>query len=200
MRYFLLYSLIFASLSPLFGQQAPPPEVALEAQHAVDALGKAMLAGDFSYGQKRIYPRWKRRLAIKVGGIDKLESHLAQARAKQKDFILLSFKTALPTRFFSVWPTAQKDSLGKQALVSHWLVIVPTTTRLRIADPQRGGQFRELEEKGYILTISQKGSHQWFFLTGLRPSAFELRSLFPSLPINPNAWGLPPTSLREINP
>ncbi len=185
------------------------PVLAEQAQSAVQKMGVELMRGNFKYSQERMYPRWKRRLAKRVGSMEDLEAQLAtgdQQRVKM-GLIVSSYRADKPTAFFDVWrakkvdPDSGKLSLdedGREVVVSHWLAVVPTTTQVKVPDPQQGGRMRTLEEKSYAIAIAEKGSNQWYFLTGMKPSIQDLRSLFPSLPIDRNELGLPESSAREI--
>ena len=91
-----------------------------------------------------------------------------------------------------------EDALGKVIIVEHWLAVVPTTTRVRVPDAKLVGKNYVLEEQSYTIAISEKGSNIWSFLTGMKPTIQELRSLFPSLPRGEKELGLPKSSAREI--
>ena len=185
------------------------PAIADQAQAAVQKLGVELIRGNFKYSQERMYPRWKRRLAKRIGSIEELEAQLAsgdQQRVKM-GLIVTSYQAARPTAFFDVWRAKQVDAVtgqvardgrGDEIIVSHWLAVVPFTTQIKIPDPQQGGRMRTLEEKSYTIAIAEKGSDQWYFLTGMKPTIQDLRSLFPSLPIDKNELGLPESSAREI--
>ena len=190
-------------------QVAVEPSVETSAQAAVQKLGTEMMKDNFKYGYQRMYPRWKRRLAKRYGGADRLDAQLAVA-AQQKVNMgveVTYYHADRPAAFFSVWRAKKidprtgkpvKDATGRAVIVEHWLAIVPTTTRVRIPDPQRGGKIRTLEEKSYTVAISEKGTNNWYFLTGLKPTVQDLRSLFPTLPPTEKELNLPKPSVREI--
>ena len=191
------------------GKVAVEPAVAVSVQAAVQKLGQEMMKGNFAYGHKRMYPRWKRRLAKRYGGMQQLEEALA-ASAQKKINMRLSvsaFRAGRPVSFFSVWRTRKydpvtnkpiKDANGREVVVEHWLAVVPTTTRVKIPDMQQGGKIRTLEEESYTIAISEKGKNDWYFMTGLKPTIQDLRSLFPTLPPNEKELGLPKPRAREI--
>lgn len=185
------------------------PAIAVSAQEAVQKLGTEMMKGNFKYGQDRMYPRWKRRLAKRVGGMDKLEAQLLAATQQRLNMRLTvtAYRADRPTAFFDVWKSKKidpetglpvKDASGQEIIVEHWLAIVPTTTRVKVPDMQQGGKIRVLEEQSYTVAISEKGANDWYFLTGMKPTLQDLRSLFPSLPGDEKELGLPESSAREI--
>ena len=188
---------------------AVDPAIADQAQAAVQKLGVELMRGNFKYSQDRMYPRWKRRMAKRIGSMERLEAQLAtgdQQRVKM-GLIVTSYQAGRPTAFFDVWrakkvdPVSGKlllDDNGRETVVSHWLAVVPTTTQVKVPDPQQGGRMRTLEEKSYAIAIAEKGSSDWYFLTGMKPTIQDLRSLFPSLPIDRDELGLPESSAREI--
>ena len=185
------------------------PTVARSAQAAVQKMGVEMMKGNFSYSHDRMYPRWKRRLAKRYGGMDKLEAGLAKSAQQQINMGMLvtAFHADLPTSFFSVWRAAKRndvtgavvlDATGREVIVEHWLAVVPTVTRVKIADKQKGGLIRTLEETSYTLAVSEKGKNDWHFMTGMKPTLQDLRSMFPSLPPEEKDLRLPVSSAKEI--
>ncbi len=185
------------------------PMIAGAARSAVQKLGVELMRGNFKYSHERMYPRWKRRLATRAGGMRELEQKLAMGERQRVKLgvIVTDYKADKPTAFFDVWrakkvdPLTGKpvvDSYGKAIVVSHWLAVVPTVTQVKIPDPQQGGKVRTLEEQSYTIAISEKGSNEWYFLTGMKPTISDLRSLFPSLPSDENELGLPESVAREI--
>jgi len=206
---YLLGSLLSLGVISVQGQVAVDHNVATSAQAAVQTLGLEMMKGNFKFGQDRIYPRWKRRLAKRVGSMEKLEAQLVAA-AQQKismQFAVTAYSARLPASFFSVWrakkidPRTGKrvlDATGREIIVEHWLAVVPTTTRVKYPDIQQGGKIRVLEEDGYTIAISEKGANDWHFMTGLKPSIQDLRSLFPTLPNTAKELGLPKSVAWEI--
>lgn len=191
------------------GAVAVDPMISNSAKTAVQKLGVEMMKGNFQYGIDHMYPRWKRRLAARQGGMEKLNAALAQSVQQQikMQMKVVGYQVGQPTAFFSVWrakkidPNTGKpiiDATGRERVVSHWLAIVPTVVRVKIPDPQRGGMIREIEESSYAIAISEKGSYNWHFMTGMKPTIQDLRSLFPSLPADEKALHLPPSKAREI--
>lgn len=197
------------SAGAVCAQVAVDRTVASSAQSAVQKLGVEMMKGNFKYGHERMYPRWKRRLAKRYGGIEKLEAQMDVAAQQKVDMRLAvtAFHAGWPTSFFSVWRAKKiapvtgkvvKDAAGREMVVEHWLAVVPTVTRVRVPDKQRGGKIRVLEEQGYTIAISEKGANDWYFMTGMKPTVQDLRSLFPSLPPSERELGLPTPRVREM--
>lgn len=213
MKRFLLVFCAVTSCACFFSQaqvdEVVPLEVKVSAREAVQKLGLEMMKGNFKHGHDRMYPRWKNRLAIRMGGMEKLEDALA--KALQQNVMLQiqvsAFEAREPEVVYSVWraPTLDPvtkqpmlDADGKRIITENWLVIVPTTTQVKIPDKQLGGKIRTLEENSYTIAISEKGKNEWYFLTGLKPTVQDLRSLFPTLPADEKEIGFPPSSMKEI--
>ena len=185
------------------------PAIADSAQAAVQRLGLERMKGNFRYGQDRMYPRWKRRLAKRLGGMDKIEQQFVageQQRIKM-GLVVTDYRAGAPRAFFDVWRAKKldartgkpiADASGHEIIVEHWLAVVPTVTRVKLPDRQQGGKIREIEEQSYTIAICEKGSNDWYFLTGMKPTVQDLRSLFPSLPLDEKELGLPIPSAREI--
>jgi len=206
---YILGSLLSLGVISTQGQVAVDHNVAISAQAAVQKLGFEMMKGNLKFGQDRMYPRWKRRLAKRVGSMEKLEAQLAAA-AQQKinmQFTVTGFHARLPKSFFSVWRAKKidprtrkpmKDATGREIIVDHWLAVVPTTTRVKFPDAKIPGKNYQLEEDGYTIAISEKGTNDWHFMTGLKPTIQDLRRLFPTLPDTAKELGLPKSVAREI--
>ena len=209
----LWLAVVMAGLSSGVSAQEPglvvvDPTVARSAQAAVQKMGVEMMKGNYQYANTRMYPRWKRRLAKRYGGVDKLERGLAKAGQQKVDLGLMvtAYNAELPTSFFSVWRAKKrdvsgalvKDATGRDVVVEHWLAVVPTLTRVKVADPSLGGKIRTLEEHGYTVAISEKGTNDWYFLTGMSPNIQDLRGMFPTLPPNEKDLNLPVSSVKEI--
>ncbi len=185
------------------------PVLGQSAQAAVQKMGVEMMKGNFKYGHEHMYPRWKRRLAKRYGGMERLEKGLEASAQKQVQLGMrvIGYQAGVPTSAFTVWRAKKRDpktgeivldATGRETIVDHWLVVVPTTTRVSIPDKQVPGKNYVLEEKSYTLAISEKGSQEWHFLTGMKPTIQDLRSLFPSLPPKEEDLGLPAPSAVEI--
>ncbi|MGB1937592.1 MAG: hypothetical protein ACPHVK_08880 [Akkermansiaceae bacterium] len=207
--HFILAIMILCTLRADAQRVVVDPTIADEARSAVQKLGLELMKGNFKYGQERMYPRWKRRLALRVGGMDRLEAQLRSGDQQRVSMgiMVTDYRAARPSAFFDVWRARKvhpetgepvTDAEGREIIVSHWLTVVPTWTQVRVPDPQQGGKIRTLEEKSYTVAVSEKGSGEWYFLTGMKPTVQDLRSLFPSLPADEEELGLPESSAREI--
>lgn len=206
---YTLCTIVGLSSAAVHAQVAVDQSIAASAQAAVQKLGLEMMKGNFKYGQERIYPRWKRRLAKRYGSMEKLDAQLAAANQQKINMKLtvIAYRADMPKSFFSVWrakkidPATGKpllDAAGRELVVEHWLAVVPTVTRVRIPDAKLVGKSYVLEEQSYTIAVSEKGSNDWTFLTGLKPNVQDLRGLFPSLPSTAAELGLPESSAREI--
>ena len=205
-----LYSVILLSLcSALHAQVAVDRQTELTAQQAVQTLGNELMKGNFDYSYEKIYPRWKRRLVKRYGGEKAFNAQLEKANQQKENarFVISSYKALQPAAFFSVWRAKKIDDrtgkpiqnhLGQEVIVEHWLAIVPTVTSIKIPISDMPGKVREVEESSYTVAVSEKGTNDWRFMTGLRPSVKELRSMFPTLPSTEKELGIPAASIREI--
>ena len=156
--------------------------------------------------------------------LDSALAAAARQKIKMR-FDVIGYRAARPTKFFKVWPVKRinpetrrpitekrprLDPVTKQRILDkegnpiiveqfvydyHLLAVVPTITRVQLPDKQRGNKMVTAEENGYVLVVSKEGVNDWHFLTGLKPSVQDLRSLFPTLP---RELGLPKPSAREI--
>ena len=205
-----LYSIILLSLcSALHAQVAVDRQTEQAAQQAVQTLGNELMKGNFDYSYEKIYPRWKRRLAKRYGGEKAFNAQLEKANQQKEKarFVISSYKALQPAAFFSVWRAKKIDNstgkpiqnhLGQEVIVEHWLAIVPTVTSIKIPISDMPGKVREVEESSYTIAISEKGTNDWRFMTGLKPSVQELRGMFPTLPSTEKELGIPAASIREI--
>ena len=79
-----LLAFLLLGMSMAFGQQ-PESEAALRAGAvaATKTLGKETVRGNFSYTIQRMYPRWKKKTAADLGGMDKLVEKEAAGKVRQ---------------------------------------------------------------------------------------------------------------------
>jgi hypothetical protein len=134
-----------------------------------------------------MYPRFKARAAKAVGGEEALAEKLAKVpeQMKKDGIVILKFEVGEPKSGFKV-PEFEE-----------WLVFVPTTKVYLVPDRQRGVN-RRFESKGYQVAVAKAGGTEWYFIDGANLSVQELRSIFPSLPEDPDKLNLPPVAQREI--
>ncbi|NNC87020.1 MAG: hypothetical protein HKN82_01015 [Akkermansiaceae bacterium] len=164
-----------------------PPDVLSSAAAATKRLGDEVVKGNYSYTIQRMYPRWKKRAAIREGGMEKLVEKLAQVprQLRESGISMLSFDVQPPKSAFGV------------ASFKEWIVFVPTVTRVRVIDPE-SRQVRRLEMTGYQVAVAKQAGGEWNFIDGAQLTVADLRSLFPTLPADREKLGLPPIGGREI--
>lgn len=175
--------------SSLFAQTAAPREVVASAIDAVDKLGKQVVLGNHKAAVDSMYPQWKKRMAKRKGGLEKLEQELdgiGQEMARN-GMAITSVKTRGAPRVYEVWPGKPKDGAGAdvEPVFDKWLLLVPTVTRLRImkGDPPNL-QVVDIDIHGFQVAIADKAKNNWTFINGSDVSVSDLRSLFASLPAN----------------
>lgn len=164
-----------------------PPDVLRAAAAATQRLGDEVVKGNFSYTIQKMHPRWKKRAAMRSGGMENLVEKLAQLpREMAKHGIsMMSFKADPPKSAFEV------DAFGE------WVVFVPTRSVLRVIDTE-SATVRRLEKSGFQVAVLKKGEGDWFFIDGTALTIADLRSLFPNLPADRGRLGLPPVGTREL--
>lgn len=177
----------------------PPPGVASSAVAAVRKLGDQVVRGNHHYAIDRMFPRWKDRMAKRLGGMEKLEKQLDKVNEEMRlqGIHFMSFKPQGAPRVFEVWPGKKTEVVdGKEVEVmikTKWLVLIPTVTRFRIIDDV--GKYRYIESKGFQIAVSDKGKNDWYFMDGASVTVSDLRSLFPTFP---DSVKLPPIERREV--
>lgn len=176
-----------------------PAEVVASAVSAVASLGNEVVLGRYQVAVERMNSHWKERTAERMGGMQQLETQLANvARQMVKEGIsMVSFKPQGQPRSFEVGPGTKVEKIDGQDVESlifnQWLVLVPTATKFRIVRP---GDPKPLviESIGYQVAISDKGKNNWTFIDGSGLSVNDLRSLYLTLPAD---LKLPPLEKRE---
>lgn len=174
---------LLATVGPLSAQATAPPEVTKSAIDAVEELGKQVVLGNHKVAVDKMYPAWKKRMAIRVGGIDKLEAKLlgiGQLMARN-GVNMISFKTKGAPWVYEVWPAAEDDKGAP--VFSKWVMLIPTVTTFRImeGDPPKA---HIINSHGFQVAVSGKDKLDWTFINGSDITVPDLRALFPSLPAN----------------
>jgi hypothetical protein len=173
-------------------QEAPvSPDVAGSAVAAVTALGQQVLVGNYAVAAEKMYPQWKERMALRVGGQAALEKQLAGVgQQMQKNGITLkSFKPIGKPSIYEVGPGTKREVVNGQVVetltYSKWLVLVPTQVEYRVlkpADKNSPAKPYTLISKGFQVAVSDKGKNNWTFIDGNELSINDLRSIFITLP------------------
>jgi hypothetical protein len=162
-------------------------EVIASARAAVESLGTQVVLGKYEVAIERMYPVWKKRMAERVGGMEKLNAQLAGVAAQMQSngMRLISFKP-------QGQPSVHEVSLGKKTTVvngkevkvdafTKWLLIFPTATQFSLFKPNDPKPYL-IETTGFQVAISDKGKNEWTFIDGSGLKVADLRSLFSNLP------------------
>jgi hypothetical protein len=177
-----------------------PPEVVSSAVEAVRKLGEEVVMGRYETTLQRMNPEWKQRTAARMGGMEKLERKIAEAPAEmvRQGISMISYKpegqpivheVSIGTRKITV-NGVQSDRM----VFTKWLVLVPTTTRIRIITKDNPRPVI-MEQTGFQIAISGKDKLDWTFIAGSELTAADLRGLFATLPRD---MELPPVKWKEI--
>jgi hypothetical protein len=180
--------------------ETAPPEVIASARAAVEALGAQVVIGKYEVAIERMYPTWKKRMAERVGGMDKLNAQLANVATQMQSngMSLISFKP-------EGQPTVHEVSLGKKSVTvngrptqvdafTKWMLIFPTATQFKLFKANDPKPY-VVETTGFQVAISDKGKNEWTFIDGSGLKVADLRSLFSNLPED---LKLPPIGGREV--
>ncbi len=168
-------------------REVAAPEVILSARTAVEKLGGEVVLGRYAVAIERMYPTWKKRMAERVGGMEKLEAKLAGAAKQMQSngVSLISFKP-------EGQPLVHEVALGKKAVTvngkqadvdvfTKWMLFIPTVTQFRFFKPNDPKPY-VVESTGFQVAISDKGKNDWTFIDGSGLTVSDLRTLFPTLP------------------
>jgi hypothetical protein len=178
-----------------------PAEVLRGAEAATKILGAQVLKGNLSYSIQRMYPRWRKRAAVREGGDAALEKKLmdvfAQARKQGTDLLAFEVGEAVSGHEVHLGRGTDEKTGKDVERYLEWLVFVPTRKIYRVIDPATG-EAKKLEMKGYQVAIVKKRTSDWYFIDGSSLTIPELRSFFPGLPEDQALLGLPPVHGSEL--
>jgi hypothetical protein len=167
---------------------AQKTEIVQSATFAVSDLANQVLQGNYQIAIDKMYPEWKKNIARKLGGLDIFNQKLAgiQKAMTENGVTMLEFKPTLSPQLLEggVSTIIQgSDSQNQSADAMKWIVIVPTTTRLRIL--KEGTPMPILiQSKGYQIAITDKDKRDWTFIDGSGLKLSELRELFITIPMD----------------
>lgn len=189
--------MLFAAGTPVGAQGVTPREVTSSAIAAVEGLGKRVVMGDHKAAIDSMYPQWKKRIALRLGGIEKLEAQLEGIGGEmaRNGVSIISFKTQGAPRVYEVWPGKAPEGGDEEAapVFDKWLLLIPTVIQFRIMQGDPPEPY-VINSYGFQVAIADKGRNNWTFINGSDVSVADLRSLFASLPAN---MELPPVK-REV--
>ena len=157
-----------------FKRQAVPAEILADAVRATQAVGDQTLKGEFDAVVEKLYPRSRKRAAKKLGGnqavVDRMREMVNEFSAG--GMALTKFVAEPAIHGFDI-PEYRE-----------WLVFVPTTRTVRRISPETGlTQFLEITDYQVAIRKKEAGS-EWSFINGSTLKISELRSFFPTLPID----------------
>jgi len=181
-----------------------PPGVATSAVDAVNKLGEQVVLGNRIFAVERMYPRWKERMAKRMGGMEEFDRKLKEQlksvdeQMRLNGMSMMSFKPIGVPKVYGVWHGKKTEVVdGKEVevlITTKWMVLIPTVTKFRIIDKEIR-KARIIESQGFQVAVADKGSVDWYFMDGASLSVADLRSLFPGLPEN---LVLPALERREV--
>ena len=178
-----------------------PAELGKAARLEVHRLGQEVVKGNYKPALRKMYPRWKRRMAKRAGGMLKLEAEMAKSLRviREQGIQIVKQQVGVPKTAFEVWPVAEmavvKGSARRPGRMVYrdWVVFVPTRTFYRGSTRRRGSRVTVYKD-GFQVAVTTKGSGRWHFIDGATVGAKELRALFPNLPADEKLLALPPVN------
>ena len=187
---FLGHSMCFAQeegldsadiLDNTFERAAVPAEILADAVKATQAVGDETLKGDFDGVVKKLYPRYRKRAAKRLGSNEALTE---QMRKLVNEFAA----SGMTVTKFEAEPAIHGFDIPE---FSEWLVFVPTKRTVRRIDPTTGlTQWAEIKDYQVAIRKKEVGA-SWSFINGSRLKMTELRSFFPSLPNDLEEYAVP---------
>ena len=181
-------------------EEKAAPEVVAAAVQAVSDLGREVVQGRYQVATERMFPQWKERAAVRLGGMEKLDAQLAAVADQmlKQGISITSFVPQGEPRAFEVIPGKKVSVVGgkevEQLIYTKWLVLVPTVTTFRAFLPNDPKPVN-IESTSFQIAISDKGKNHWTFIDGSGVSVNDLRSLFINLP---QTLELPPLEKRQL--
>lgn len=179
-------------------RQPVPPAVMQEARKAVDGLIAQVLKGNNQAALQLMHPGWKKKLALKAGGMKALDAAFAEALKNQQaqGLKVLMMESAAPTVAFEVdFGNLADGTQGYKQL----MVFVPTRKVISVfdrgVDPPKA--HKALSET-FTAAVRDKTGGPWTFIDGANLRPVDLRELFPFLPRDDEALGLPKPGGRFI--
>ncbi len=160
------------------------------AQMATQKLGDAILKGNMDFAVLKMYPRWKKKQSILVGGDGNMLKKFAHAAKLMRDSgtVITDFKALRATEILYVRMEKKKGLTKVYYPVDYTfqkLVVVPTVTQIRFGkiDPATGKPF-EVEKKSFQLAIYDENVKDWSFIDGSSVSINDIRNMFPTVPLS----------------
>mgnify|MGYP005989057985 CR=1 FL=1 len=157
---------------------------ATKARASAQKLEPAILRGDLMPLLEKMHPRWKERLSKRAGG----DAALAASFKNQAKQIA---EAGVKIDAFTVSPATDKPvpvNFGREMLV-----FLPTLKIISGLDNK--GVLRQIEQKGFLIAVTDVGKDDWTFIDGSTLSKSDIRSLFPELKKD---FVTPPFGSKEI--
>ena len=152
-----------------------------------------------------MYPRWKERMAKRMGGMEVLERKLKEQleavdeQMRLHGMSMMSFKPVGVPKVYGVWPGKKVEVVDGQEVevlvTTKWLVLIPDGDEVpdhREGDRQAAVHREPRVSRWRSRTRGRTTGISW---TGRSLSVTDLRSLFPDLPENIE---LPKLERREV--
>lgn len=160
------------------------------AKLATEQLTDEILKGNTDFAIANIYPRWKKQLSMRFGGE---ANFLKRAREtvtemNRQNTVITDIKVGVPNTIYYVWLKKMKN---KSVIyfpfdyTTQKLVIVPTSVHATIDEiDKETGKKIKIIKNSFQIAIYDEATKSWSFISGGSISINQLRSLFPTLPMN----------------
>ena len=162
-------------------REAVPAEVLADAVKATQEVGDQTLRGDFDGVVQKLYPRYRKRSAKRLGSTEALTLHMQK--------LVNEFAASgMTVTKFEAEPAIHGFDIPE---FREWLVFVPCKRKIRRIDPATGlTQWAEIRDYQVAIRKKEVGA-PWSFINGSRLKISELRTFFPSLPNDIEEYAVP---------
>lgn len=182
-------------------RQPVPEEIKIEAQAATQKVVDEVVRGNLAITIDLMNPAWKKKAALKHGGVKKYEALLRKAIADQQaQGIKIVAMAADPAG------TAMEVDFGleeiegvKKGIYKQWMVFIPTRKIVTAFDNNVSPpKLVKMGMNGFMVALKPKIGGEWTFIDGSKLQPADLRRIFPFLPNDEKILNFPPRDGRVM--